>query len=71
MKKLMEKKELEAGGREGWPMVIIETAGKTLEHTLVATAPFGGNQCNSNSNFRLWDQKDDFVTFCITLCGVL
>ena len=34
------------GGREGWPIKIIETAGRTLEQTLVNTDPFGGNQCS-------------------------
>ena len=70
LKKQMKKQELEAGGRD-WPIKMIETDGKTLEQTLVDTAPFGGNRCNSNSNFRLWDQKDDFVTSCVTLCSVL
>ena len=31
---------------EDYPIKIIETAGKTLEQTLVNTDPFGGNQCN-------------------------
>ena len=47
LKKRMQKKEEEtrAGGREGWPIRIIEMAGKTLEHTLVNVDPFNGNQC--------------------------
>ena len=48
LKKSMQKKEEEtrAGGREAWPIKIIETAGKTLEQTLVNTDPFNGNTCN-------------------------
>ena len=47
LKKLMQSKEEEmrAGGREAFPIKIIETAGKTLEQALVNTDPFGGNQC--------------------------
>ena len=48
LKKQMQSKEEEmrAGGREEYPIKIIETAGKTLEQTLVNTDPFNGNQCN-------------------------
>ena len=47
MKKLMQEKEAEmrAGGREEFPIKIIETAGKTLERTLVNANPFDGNKC--------------------------
>ena len=47
LKQKMQKKEEETrvGGRELWPIKIIETAGRTLEQTLVNTDPFGGNQC--------------------------
>ena len=47
LKKLMQEKEAEmrAGGREDFPIKIIETAGKTLERTLVNTDPFDGNKC--------------------------
>ena len=47
LKKQMQAKEEEmrAGGREAFPIKIIETAGKTLEQTLVNTDPFNGNQC--------------------------
>ena len=47
LKKMMQDKEeqMRAGGREAWPIKIIEMAGKTLEHTLVKTDPFNGNQC--------------------------
>ena len=47
LKKLMQEKEAEmrAGGREEFPIKIIETAGKTLERTLVNSDPFDGNQC--------------------------
>ena len=43
----MQEKEAEmrAGGREEFPIKIIETAGKTLERTLVNTDPFDGNKC--------------------------
>ena len=37
---------MRAGGRESFPIKIIETAGKTLEQTLVNTDPFNGNQCS-------------------------
>ena len=33
------------GGREEWPIRIIETSGKSLEHCIVKTDPFNGNQC--------------------------
>ena len=33
------------GGRENWPIKIIETAGKTLESVLVKSDPFNGNKC--------------------------
>ena len=48
LKKQMQAKEEEmrSGGREGYPIKIIETAGKTLEQTLVNTDPFDGNKCN-------------------------
>ena len=48
LKKRMQNKEEEtrAGGRENYPIKIIETAGRTLEQTLVNTDPFGGNLCN-------------------------
>ena len=47
LKKIMQSKEEEmrAGGREAYPIKIIETARKTLEQTLVNTDPFGGNKC--------------------------
>ena len=47
LKKQMQAKEEEmrAGGREAFPIKIIETAGKTLEQALVNTDPFNGNQC--------------------------
>ena len=41
----MKEEETRVGGRELWPIKIIETAGRTLEQTLVDTDPFGGNQC--------------------------
>ena len=49
MAQTLEKKkeeEMRAGGREAWPIRIIETAGKTLEQTLVKFDPFNGNTCN-------------------------
>ena len=36
---------MRAGGREAFPIKIIETAGRTLEQTLVNTDPFDGNKC--------------------------
>lgn len=47
LKKPMQEKEeqLRAGGRESWPIKIIEMAGRTLEQTLVKTDPFNGNKC--------------------------
>ena len=41
----LKEKELRPGGRESWPIKIIEGAGKTLERTLVKTDPFNGNRC--------------------------
>ena len=40
------EEELRAEGRLEWPIKIIETAGKTLEQSLVNTDPFNGNICN-------------------------
>ena len=47
LNKLMQQKEeeLQKGGRESFPVKIIETAGKTLEQTLVDTDLFNGNEC--------------------------
>ena len=47
LKQLMQSKEVEMrpGGREKWPIKIIETAGQTLEQALVKSDPFGGNKC--------------------------
>ena len=36
---------MRTGGRETYPIKIIETAGKTLERALVNTDPFDGNKC--------------------------
>ena len=41
-----KEKELRAGGRENFPIKIIETAGKPLERILVKTDPFNGNGCS-------------------------
>ena len=51
LRKLMQNKEEEMrpGGREGWPIKMIETAGKTLEKSLVKRDPFNGNQCGDKS----------------------
>ena len=48
LQKLMQakEKELRAGGRENFPIKIIETAGKPLERILVKTDPFKGNGCS-------------------------
>ena len=47
LKKIMQAREekMSAGGGELYPIKIIETAGKTIEQTLVNTDPFDGNQC--------------------------
>ena len=42
----MKEEETRKKGRESWPIKIIETAGRTLEQTLVSTDPFDGNKCN-------------------------
>ena len=42
LKKQMQAKEEEV---RAFPIKIIETAGRTLEQTLVNTDPFNGNQC--------------------------
>ena len=46
-KKICKKveKKMRPGGREKWPIKIIETAGKTLESVLVRADPFMGNKC--------------------------
>lgn len=47
---MQEKEEqLRPGGRESWPIKIIEMAGKTLEQTLVQTDPFEGNKCSDKN----------------------
>ena len=43
---MQAKEEETAGGREAFPIKIIETAEKTLEQMLVNTDPFDGNKCN-------------------------
>ena len=47
LKQLLQQKEVEMrpGGREDWPIKIIETSGKSLERCIVKTDPFNGNQC--------------------------
>ena len=51
LKKQMQAKEQEtrAGGRESYPIKIIETAGRTLEQALVNTDPFDGNRCSDEN----------------------
>ena len=39
------EKDMRPGGRENWPIRIIETSGKTLESVLVKADPFQGNNC--------------------------
>ena len=58
--KKMQKKEEETriGGRESWPIKIIETAGRTLEQTLVNTDPFDGNKCNDPKCLPSKDPKN-------------
>ena len=51
LQKRMQKTELEMrpGGREKWPIRIIETAGKSLEKVLVKSDPLNGNTCSDKS----------------------
>ena len=51
LKKQMQEVEeaTRAGGREAFPIKIIETAGKTLEQNLVKTDPFNGNKCTDKN----------------------
>ena len=51
LKKIMQEKEenMRAGGRENWPIKIIELAGRTLEQTLVKSDPFNGNKCTDKN----------------------
>ena len=44
-----EGKTASSGGREEWPIKMIEMAGKTLERCLVNVDPFNGNQCSDKS----------------------
>ena len=37
------------GGREDWPIKIVETAEKSLERCLVTADPFHGNKCSDKS----------------------
>ena len=51
------EKEMRPGGRENWPIKIIETSGKTLESVLVKADPFQGNKCSDpkclpNKNYK-------------------
>ena len=53
LKKRMQakEKELRTGGREDYPIKIIETAGRPLERALVKSDPFNGNQCHDKKCF--------------------
>ena len=42
----LKEKELRPGGRENFPIKIVETAGKPLERVLVNNDPFDGNKCS-------------------------
>ena len=48
LKKVLQakEKEMRVGGREKFPIQIIETAVRTLERELVKVDSFGGNMCN-------------------------
>ena len=48
-----KEEEMRAGGREAYPIKIIETAGKTLEQKLVNADPFEGNKCTDDK----WEAK--------------
>ena len=51
LRKRMQKveQEMRPGGREDWPIKVIEMAGKPLEKALVKTDPLDGNSCNDKS----------------------
>ena len=77
LKKQMQEKEEEmrAGGREHFPIKIIETAGKTLEQTLVNTDPFEGNKCtdvkcepNKNSKNKISCRRNGVCYRVSCLC---
>ena len=70
MKKRMQRKEQETrvGGREGWPIKIIETAGRTLEQTLVNNDPFEGNACNDPKCVPSRDPKNKINCRRNTVC---
>ena len=46
-----KEKEMRVGGREKFPIKIIETAGKSLERVLVSIDPFERNQCIDKTCF--------------------
>ena len=70
LKKRMQKKEEETrvGGREGWPMKVIETAGRTLEQTLVNNDPFEGKACNDPKCVPSRDPKNNINCRRSTIC---
>ena len=70
LKKMMQKKEEETriGGRESWPIKIIETAGRTLEQTLVNTDPFNGNLCSDPKCLPSKDPKNKINCRRNTVC---
>ena len=70
LKKRMQRKEEETrvGGREGWPIKIIETAGRTLEQTLVNNDPFQGNACNDPKCVPSRDPKNKINCRRNTIC---
>ena len=62
----LKEKELRPGGRENFPIKIVETAGKPLERVLVNNDPFDGNKCsdkqclpNRNPKNRISCQKNN------------
>ena len=68
-KKMQQKEEeTRVGGREGWPIKIIETAGRTFEQTLVNTDPFGGNLCNDPKCLPSKDPKNKINCRRNTVC---
>ena len=52
---------MRVGGREKFPIKIIETAGKSLERVLVATDPFNGNSCTDKGCLP-WKNKDNKIS---------
>ena len=57
------------GGREDWPIKIVETAGKSIECCLVTTDPFHGNQCDMwhMTGGGRWTFSQNFSSLALTV----